>query len=291
MLNLGSMQYSHSHLYAHMKQVAYIDNCIGTPAIVTWEYKNHILQATPVLIRYMLEISYLEDVFGRYVIQSLVGGYDKHIIEIGGGYGGMSTTMQSIYGRTASVKSTNRCNGKYSIVDIEAAGRLQRRYVDTVSDILLSDSYLLNHELFEGYPIQSVWDTHIQNQAQEQGLETSSASALHCVDVNIIPSDITMHVASNLLMSIFALSELKKYVVDRYIQQYVTHAVCGYIQLNYGENNLYKDIKSIDQHSNIYSALEMFREIYTIYPNAVLLPPPIYYDSGPRIIWKNSEYC
>ena len=81
-----------------------------------------------------------------------------------------------------------------------------------------------------------------------------------------------------MLISLFCLSELESWVVKKYLQQYVVHARRGYIQLNYDEPGA--------ALNSTLTAMELFREIYTIQASAVMLPPPpCGVHKHHRIVW------
>jgi hypothetical protein len=106
------------------------------------------------------------------------------------------------------------------------------------------------------------------------------------VTIRTVASNLTEPVASDLLISFFAISELNKDTVDRYARQYISHATSGFLQLNFDDEGTSTMIGN-KRTSSLYSALEMFKLVYRLHPNAVLLPPPDYHDHH-RIMWKPS---
>lgn len=143
--------------------------------------------------------------------------------------------------------------GNYSIVDLEPAGRFQQKYVAAV--------FARNGNVID-YPIELM----------------------------TIPSVSQTPVASDLLVSFFAISELNRQVVDKYLVLYISHATSGYLQLNYDDDDDGGNRESIPSEETVrnnllYSPMQLFRKVYTVHPTAIMLPPPPYH-SHHRIIWK-----
>jgi len=229
--NLAALVATHPSLYAQIKPVSLIDTGIGSPETIdiqltAVDQKPVNVTVSPIQIRFFLESALLEDTFG------IDGLTDKHILEIGGGYGGMAVTMQSLY-----------TVGKYSIVDLPAAGGLQSKYVHATGKSTIKIA-----------PISSL-----------EG----------------------MAVESDLLISFFAISELRRDTVDRYLQQYVRHAKNGLLQLNaYEFEEQVNETRVMVDGTHLYSMLDLFRAVYQVHPHAVLLPPPSYHQYH-RIMWKD----
>ena len=108
-------QRSSSHLLDKLPSLARLDST-GNP--VTHSYvlpPGQKVKASPVLMRYVYELSLLERVFPG----TLDGA---RILEIGGGFGGFAATVCAVH----------KC-GAYTIVDLEDAGRLQKKYIERSS--------------------------------------------------------------------------------------------------------------------------------------------------------------
>jgi len=71
----------------------------------------------------------------------------------------------------------------------------------------------------------------------------------------------------DLFISFFSISEQKKEIVDLYLKEYASKSKRGYLQLNYDEERYW----GLDDGR--YNILEIFKEIYKIHPDAVLLGP------------------
>jgi hypothetical protein len=236
--SLAALFESHPGLYAHIEALAVTDASIGSPETIDIQLSALNQSAinvtlSPVQIRYFLEAALLEDTFGASWLRG------KHVLEIGGGYGGMAVTMQSMYG----VRN-------YSIVDLPAAGRLQARYVAAAAALKPA---------------------------------TSSLSVTPVSSLSAEP------VASDLLVSFFAISELRRDTVDRYVQQYVRHAKNGLLQLNaYEFEERHEGELVMVDGTHLYPMLELFRAVYRVHPHAVLLPPPSFHQYH-RIMWREPQ--
>lgn len=214
---------THVHILQAIYVLSEVDNSVGNPVLLQWDMKPVLklktpsygidipdtIFATPVQLRYLLEASQLESVFSRGALVQLFHT-NSNVIEIGGGYGGFAITLEYLYGSTYLVDNSTYLleNGdaqapvcRYMIVDIPEAGVLQQNYVQHI------------HSMHES-------------------LLRRNRSR---VDIISIPSHSKLKIRSNLLVSFFALSELRKDVVNHYIQAYVRYANCGFIQLNYDE--------------------------------------------------------
>ena len=228
----------HPAVYRSLPELFRVDS-IGAPVahvMPYWLPSGDLAQlaVTPVQLRYALEASLLSEAFGS---QWLSG---KHVLEIGGGYGGMAVTLQTLH-------SIDR----YSIVDLKAAGRLQQRYVGEVT---------------ERFP-------HLGR-----------------VAVTTVPSTSDAVVSSDLLISFFAISELRRDVVDRYMHAYVAQAENDYLQLNYDDPKVSQVVNEniTKQVGLLYNMFEMFKLVYQVHPTAVMLPPPSFHDHH-RIMWKQRQ--
>jgi putative sugar O-methyltransferase len=232
MLTALSMMKSKSPaLFGYLPQLTAVDNSVGHPVTNLIADSIFSLDVSPVQVRYLLEAWMLHDFFGT------TGLSDKHILEIGGGYGGMAVTMSIMF----SVK-------RYTIVDLEPAGRLQQKYVAAVN---------------------------------------ARNDLARPVAVLAVPSTSTSPLASDLLISFFAISELNRQTVDKYLTQYVTHAPSGYLQLNYDDD---MDEVPPEMAAVLYTVMELFRRVYQLHPTAIMLPPPSYHIHH-RIVWKPAEHC
>lgn len=225
---LTSMQRENIDLFRYIDVLSVIDNSIGQPA--TYDIGNGAfhLKISPVQMRYLLDAWMLHAAFGTLELSK------KHILEVGGGYGGMAVTLSVMFQI-----------GQYSIVDLEPACRLQQKYVAAVNN---RNAHVLSRQV------------HLKS----------------------IPSTSTLHAASDILVSFFAISELNRMVIDKYLDQYVAYAPRGYLQLNYddGESDLPPDTAE-----ELYSAMQLFRLVHALHPGAVMLPPPSY-NVNHRIVWK-----
>lgn len=237
-LSAWRLRSSNPAMYGYIEELSRIED-IGDPMLVSVArplqstkdpaVPELVVPVTPVLLRYLLEATQLDEFFGR------AGLDDKHIIEIGGGYGGFAVALQTIY----RVR-------RYSIVDLPQAGRLQQRYVREV-----------NSRFDRNITVESI----------------SSASS--------------SPVTSDVLISFFAISELRKDTVDKYMSAYVAHAENGFLQLNFDDDGV-QDMVGNRRTRVLYSALEMFKLVYKLHPTAVLLPPPEYHFHH-RIMWRSEN--
>jgi len=228
---------SNPSMYAYLDELSRVEN-IGAPSLTRVAGAAQspdeptpppfVLPVTPVLLRYLLEASQLDDYIGRPGLEN------KHILEIGGGYGGFAVALQSIYRLR-----------RYCIVDLAEAGRLQQRYVREVNTMFNRN-----------------------------------------ISVETIPSTNTEPVASDVVISFFAISELRRDVVDRYMKTYIAGAPRGFLQLNFDDEDV-ATMASADRTRTLYSAIDMFKLVYQLHPTAVLLPPPDYHTHH-RIMWKPS---
>lgn len=229
--NLAVLCSTHPAVYQQIAPLSLIDLSVGSPETIDIQLSAEgespqNVTLSPVQIRYFLEAALLQDSFG-----SLDG---KHVLEIGGGYGGMAVTLQTLHHI-----------GKYSIVDLPAGGLLQAKYVDAAS---------------------------------KGALAVTTISSL-----SVEP------VSSDLLISFFAISELRKDTVDRYLQQYVRHAKNGLLQLNaYEFEETIGGERTMVDGMHLYSMLDLFEAVYHVHPHAVLLPPPSFHQYH-RIMWRERE--
>lgn len=202
--------------------------CITDPSQLHSQ-SDSVIQMSKVQARYLLEISLLEDTFG-----SLDG---MHVLEIGGGFGGMAVSMQIIYKLL-----------DYSIVDLASAGRLQKRYISKVVEEYAASSDIQN---LLPLPIAMHRDNKMK------------------VNINTISAVSEQNVSSDLVISFFAIAEQKSSEVNRYLIQYIANAPRGYLQLNYDQPEYDLSQNRLDI---MFSPIELFRLVYSIHPTAVLLP-------------------
>ena len=222
---LNGLQYVRDHhprVYSYYEPMAQLDNSIGNPYVVPYLG----IQATPVLVRYIIDAALIIDQLGW----DEWTGDGKHIIEIGGGYGGMAVLLSNIFPNIQL----------YSIVDIPPAGVLQLKY-------------------------------------------TSRCGISPSTSIQAISSSSVVPVHSDILLSFYAISELRKDIVDRYLLVYISHATHGYLQLNYDEE-FGQSLTNFVQSSNLYTPNILYEKILTYHPLALLIPGPLYTNQT-RIVW------
>lgn len=103
----------HDHCPHHLEflpQLAEMDSKVGHPIMENYTLttsQTHLqIKANPAVVRYLFELCILEHTFGSDFS-------NMHVIEIGGGYGGLAATMMMAHAMA-----------KYSIVDFEIVGQL-----------------------------------------------------------------------------------------------------------------------------------------------------------------------
>lgn len=139
------------HLLVHLPFLAAADRSIGAPVTRTFALPQPTtplpdattrpalppsVEASTVVVRYLFELSLLEQGFGGPVS-------GLHILEIGGGYGGMAATIATAYGRDVA---------SHTIVDLDVVGALISKYAErlgthTIRHISPTDETHINSDL------------------------------------------------------------------------------------------------------------------------------------------------
>jgi hypothetical protein len=233
-------------------------NLFACEGIIDMSLSKSLVQISKLQARYLGELAMLEDSFG-----SLEG---MSIVEIGGGYGGMAVTLQTVY-----------TLAEYTIIDLAAVGRLQSRYVSEVDK-----KYQMDPELRSLAPPAVAAGTR----ANDLKLRVRTIAATS--DANV---------SSDLLISFFSIAEQKRAEIDKYVMQYIANAKRGYLQLNYDEDyceNMKTPVEGATLFSGMYTVFELFKLVYSIHPSTVLLPSLAMYDpisfQYHRIIWGSPTY-
>jgi putative sugar O-methyltransferase len=172
------------------------------------------VRSSPNVYKYLYELMELRSSFGD------PEGFLKswNILEVGGGYGGLATTVGHFYGDVV---------GDYNVVDLAPVCKLQRKYLDAIGSSIT--------DKFKCIP------------STERG-------ALEGKDID-------------LFISFFSISEQKKEVVDFYFKEYASKSKRGYLQLNYDEETYW------GMEQGRYNILQIFKEVYKLHPDAVLMGP------------------
>jgi len=113
------------HLLDHFPHLAQTDRSIGEPQVFDFivpsalvnaaTNQNLVVQSSPLVPRYLFELMMLEHSFGRSAFTR-----DLQILEIGGGYGGMAAAVTTVH---TGIR-------RYSIVDLDAVGKLVQKYAE-----------------------------------------------------------------------------------------------------------------------------------------------------------------
>ena len=172
------------------------------------------VRSSPNVYKYIYELMELRSNFGD--TEEFLKGWN--ILEVGGGYGGLATTVGHFYGDIV---------GDYNVVDLAPVCKLQRKYLGAVESSIL--------DKFTCIP-------------------STEMAALEGKDID-------------LFISFFSISEQKKDVVDFYFKEYASKSKRGYLQLNYDEEVYW----GVDDGR--YNILQIFKEIYKLHPDAVLMAP------------------
>jgi hypothetical protein len=108
-----------------------VNDYLGTPEVFSYDFTNELTtSASPTTLRYVkTAIQILRHLKSKY------DGDDINIVEIGGGYGGQAFvlfTMASLF--DVNIKS-------YTMFDLEASSKLQRKYIHNLSDHIQTDKF------------------------------------------------------------------------------------------------------------------------------------------------------